>query len=272
MPELPEVEITRIGVESHFLNCKLTEVEVRQAQLRWPVDIEWSSFAGQMLQAVKRRSKYLLLEFSTGSVAIHLGMSGSLRVLSVESPWQLHEHLQFVFGKKVLRLYDPRRFGSVFAIGQHEKIAIHPRFLHLGVEPFSQQFSPLHLYAASRGKSLSCKAFLLQAKAVVGVGNIYASESLFRAGIRPTRAAGQLTQNDCQLLFKAILDVLSEAIDAGGSSLRNFADVAGELGCFQTKTSVYDRESMPCKTCKTPIRRITQNQRSTFYCSVCQPK
>jgi formamidopyrimidine-DNA glycosylase len=272
MPELPEVEVTRLGVDAQFSGLALTGIDIRQPMLRWPVPAVIQSVVGQVMQGTARRSKYLMLNFQTGSILVHLGMSGALRVVASSSPWQLHEHIQWRFGDRAFRLHDPRRFGSVDFLPAGADPATHPRLKSLGVEPLSDEFSALHLYLASRGRQVSCKAFLLAGHAVVGVGNIYASESLFRAGIRPGRAAGRLSRPDCERLAAAIRDVLSEAVAAGGSSLRDFSGVSGELGHFQTRALVYDRDGEPCRRCKTAIRRIVQNQRSSFYCPVCQPR
>lgn len=273
MPELPEVEVTRLGVQAKFVGRRVSAVEVRQPQLRTPVPTALlAGLAGEALNGTQRRSKYLLMQFASGTVLIHLGMSGALRVVPAASPWQLHEHVQLAFGDLALRLHDPRRFGAVDFIPKDTDLTCHPRLRHLGVEPLTAQFTPEVLYSASRGRRQSCKAFLLAGEAVVGVGNIYASESLFRASIRPGRAAGRLTRPDCVRLHAAIVDVLTEAVAAGGSSLRDFSGVSGELGHFQTRALVYDRAGLPCKRCETPIRRLVHGQRSTFYCPVCQSR
>lgn len=273
MPELPEVEVTRLGVQSQFAGQRLTAVQVRQPQLRKPVPVKaLTDLAGEVLTGTSRRSKYLLLQFESAQVMVHLGMSGALRVVPADSPWQLHEHVQMRFGDKALRLHDPRRFGSVDVIAASENLNAHASIRSLGVEPLTEDFTPDTLYRASRGRKQNCKSFLLAGQAVVGVGNIYASESLFRAGIRPGRAAGRLTRQDCQRLHQAVVQVLSEAVAAGGSSLRDFSAVDGELGHFQTRAFVYDREGQPCKRCAGTIRRQVHGQRSSFVCFCCQPR
>lgn len=273
MPELPEVEVTRLGVQSEFAGQRLTAVQVRQPMLRKPVPVTaLTRLAGEVLRGTDRRSKYLLLQFDSAQVMVHLGMSGALRVVSAASPWQLHEHVQLSFGSKALRLHDPRRFGSVDLIAAGEDINAHASIRSLGVEPLTPDFTPQTLYRASRGRKQNCKSFLLAGQTVVGVGNIYASESLFRAGIRPGRAAGRLSLPDCVRLHEAIVQVLSEAVDAGGSSLRDFSGVGGELGYFQTRAFVYDRQGEPCKRCGTPIQRQVHGQRSSFVCFTCQPR
>jgi formamidopyrimidine-DNA glycosylase len=272
MPELPEVEITRLGVEARFVEKRLTSIEIRQPMLRWPVPDDIKQVQGQTLASATRRSKYLLLNFHSGSVMVHLGMSGALRIVPTHSVWQKHEHIQWSFDDLAMRLHDPRRFGSVDFLPAGTLHAEHPRLGHLGVEPFSDAFTAEHLFQCSRGRKVSVKAFLLEGHAVVGVGNIYASESLFRAGIRPGRSAGRLTQTDCAALTDVVKVVLLEAVEAGGSSLRDFAGIDGELGHFQNQTFVYDRQGLDCRVCQTPVRRIVQNQRSSFYCPKCQKK
>ncbi|MCE2680131.1 MAG: bifunctional DNA-formamidopyrimidine glycosylase/DNA-(apurinic or apyrimidinic site) lyase [Burkholderiales bacterium] len=272
MPELPEVEITRLGVESRFVEKCLTNIEIRQPMLRWPIPEAVKQVEGLRLESAQRRSKYLLLNFSAGTVMIHLGMSGALRIVPATSAWQKHEHIQWSFGDLAMRLHDPRRFGSVDFLVAGTEHARHPRLSHLGVEPFSEAFTAEHLFKCSRGRKVSVKAFLLQGHAVVGVGNIYASESLFRAGIRPGRSASRLSRADCAKLAEVIKAVLREAVEAGGSSLRDFSGIDGELGHFQNQTFVYDRQGLDCRVCKTSVRRIVQNQRSSFYCPECQKK
>ena len=272
MPELPEVEITRLGVEARFVEKRLTNIEIRQPRLRWPVPEDIKHVEGQRLESAERRSKYLLLNFQSGTVMVHLGMSGALRIVPTQSLWQKHEHVQWSFGDLALRLHDPRRFGSIDFLAAGSLRAAHPRLKHLGVEPFSDEFTPEHLFVCSRGRKVSVKAFLLQGHAVVGVGNIYASESLFRAKIRPGRSASRLTRPDCEVLTGVVKSVLQEAVEAGGSSLRDFSGIDGELGHFQNQTFVYDRQGLACRVCQTPIKRIVQSQRSSFYCPECQKK
>lgn len=269
MPELPEVEITRRGVRNRFKGEKLLEMTVRQPRLRWPVPDQVHDCVGLSMNEVGRRSKYVVMEFGEQWQLVHLGMSGALRIVQVCEPWLKHDHIEWRFESGALRLNDPRRFGSVeWTLREHA--AEHPRIASLGVEPFSEAFSVDFLYRQTRSKRLTVKAFLLSGKAVVGVGNIYASEALFRSGIRPGRAAGRLTRAEVQALHREIRLVLSEAIARGGSTLRDFHAIDGELGYFQLHCMVYGRESEPCKICTTPIKRRVMGQRSTFYCPKCQ--
>lgn len=276
MPELPEVEITARGVGQHVLGHILERTTVRERRLRWPVPAEVAQCDGRRLNAVQRRSKYLILHFEQQALVIHLGMSGSLKVVDPAVPWEKHDHIEWLFctvdGRRhALRYNDPRRFGSVDHVetGDGWELGF-TRFAALGPEPFSDLFTPEELFKATRGKRVSIKALLLAGHAVVGVGNIYACEALFRSAIRPGRAAGRLSRADCTRLHQAVVDVLGEAIERGGSTLRNFSAVNGELGHFQTHCDVYGREGQPCKRCGGHVKRRVMNQRSTFYCPGCQ--
>ena len=284
MPELPEVEIVCRGLNDAFVGHRLTGVIRRFAQLRWPIpdDLEHlilGSGAGSVpgadagvLRSVERRSKYLLLGFDTGTLLIHLGMSGTLRRLMAGAPTRAHDHVDFVFGEQVLRYNDPRRFGAVLwsdatassTAGSHELLR------RLGVEPFSEVFTGRLMFEATRGRKVSIKQVLLSGAIVVGVGNIYACESLFRAGIRPTTAAGRISGPRYQRLAESIRQTLTEAIAAGGSTLRDFVASTGQSGYFQLQCFVYGRQGEPCRRCGTPIRAIRQQQRASFYCPVCQ--
>ena len=280
MPELPEVEIVCRGLNQALVGHRLTGVIRRFGQLRWPIpdDLE-SAILGSStgedagaLRSVQRRSKYLLLGFDTGTLLIHLGMSGTLRLLAGDAPIKVHDHVDFVFGDRVLRFNDPRRFGAVlWSVGGAGSTAgSHALLRHLGVEPFSDEFSGRLLYDATRGRKVSIKQMLLSGAVVVGVGNIYASESLFRAGIRPTTAAGRIGRPRYDRLATAIRETLAEAIAAGGSTLRDFVASTGESGYFQLQCFVYGREGQPCRVCGTPVRAIRQQQRATFHCPACQ--
>ena len=270
MPELPEVEVTRRGVEAAFLGQTLLSCTVRQPRLRWPVPAQVSSLSG-VLRSTSRRSKYLIMQFDSGQVVVHLGMSGSLQVVPSDTPWKTHEHVEWRFAGGCLRLHDPRRFGSVEWLAPEQAVSDYPRFAHLGPEPLDGVFNGDTLFKATRGRKACIKVFLLSGIPVVGVGNIYASESLFRAGIRPGRAACRLTRQECHLLAISIVNVLRESIDRGGSTLRDFVGIDGTLGHFQLHTDVYDRAGSPCKRCDTGvIKRIVQAQRSSFYCPQCQ--
>ena len=278
MPELPEVEVTRLGIAPHLEGRKVSAVKVLDGRLRWPVPTNLPKIlSGQKVQSIARRGKYLLLEMDTGHLLIHLGMTGTLRVLPSSDPLKLHDRVTFEFGKLSLRLHDPRKFGAVLwhpnTKGPLEKNALLQK---LGVEPFSDEFSGELgadiLYKTSRKRSIAVKQFLLAGQAVVGVGNIYCSESLFEAGIHPVKAAGKLTRPQCSRLANAVRLILKKAIAAGGSSLKDFVNSEGDPGHFMVQTKVYDRKGLPCKVCKTPITQIVQGQRSTYFCPQCQKR
>jgi len=269
MPELPEVETTRLGLLPRLLGQTLTQVVVRNPALRWPVpeDLE-RRLKGHPLKALTRRGKYLLFDFGPATQLVHLGMSGSLRFVAPDEPAALHDHVDWLFDAgTTLRLRDPRRFGAVLWT---EDVARHPLLAHLGPEPLTPAFDAAYLHGRCQRRHVAIKQVIMDAQVVVGVGNIYASESLFHAGIRPTTAAHRLSRPACVRLAEAIKQVLAAAIAAGGSSLRDYVHSSGELGYFQLQTRVYDREGQPCKTCATPIRRIVQAQRASFYCPHCQ--
>ncbi len=278
MPELPEVEDTRLGIAPHLDGRKVTAVKIIDGRLRWPVPVSLSkSLPGQKVSTIERRGKYLLLEMDMGYLLIHLGMTGTLRVLPSSDPLKTHDRVTLEFGKLSLRLHDPRKFGAVLwhpkSKGPVEKCTLLQK---LGVEPFSPEFSgelgTEVLYQSSRKRSVAVKQFLLAGQAVVGVGNIYCSESLFEAGIHPAKAAGKLTRPQCSRLAQAVRLILKKAIDAGGSSLKDFVNSDGDPGHFMVQTKVYDRKGLPCKACKTPISQIVQGQRSTYFCPQCQKR
>jgi formamidopyrimidine-DNA glycosylase len=269
MPELPEVETTRRGILPALQGQTLQSIIVRNPRLRWPVpaDLE-AQLAGKRLLDIRRRGKYLLFDFGDVIQLVHLGMSGSLRFVESDEPALLHDHVDWHFNAgTILRLRDPRRFGTVLLTRDGSS---HPLLAQLGPEPLTAEFDAAYLYSRCRGRSAAIKQVIMDAHTVVGVGNIYASESLFHAGIRPATAARRLTRPACARLVDAIKRVLEAAIDAGGSSLRDYVHSSGELGYFQLATRVYDREGLPCKVCGTPVRRIVQGQRASFYCPVCQ--
>jgi formamidopyrimidine-DNA glycosylase len=269
VPELPEVEVTRRGLAPLLSGRVISGVVVRQPMLRWPVPRGLARLAGRSIRAVRRRGKYLLFDCGTGHLIVHLGMSGSLRVLPAEEPARKHDHFDLLIGGRVLRLRDPRRFGAV--LWTERDVEAHPLLAHLGIEPLSRALTGARLYRASRAhRRVSVKQFLMDARIVVGVGNIYASESLFRAGIHPRTRAGRLSLARCERLAQAIKETLRAAIRAGGSSLRDFVSADGSPGYFQSRVWVYDRAGEPCRRCGTPIRRILQGQRSSFYCPGCQ--
>ncbi len=269
MPELPEVETTRLGLVPRLQGRTLKRIDVRNPHLRWliPDDLE-ARLAGQMLRRLDRRGKYLLFDFGSATQIVHLGMSGSLRFAGLDEPAALHDHVDWQFDDgTTLRLRDPRRFGAVLWT---DDVSHHPLLAHLGPEPLTPAFDAAYLHAQCQRRNAAVKQVIMDARVVVGVGNIYASESLFHAGIRPAIAARRLSRPACERLVAAIRQVLTAAIAAGGSSLRDYVHSSGELGYFQLQTRVYDREGLPCKACATPIRRIVQGQRASFYCPNCQ--
>ena len=270
MPELPEVETTRLGLIPKIRGECIEKVLVRNGRLRWPVPKNLPKvLTGQTVHEIDRRGKYLLWDCGTGFLLCHLGMSGSLRVLPKWQVPETHDHIDITFDNStVVRYTDPRRFGAMLWIaGRH---ASHPLLDSLGPEPLSGAFDGAHLFAWSRGRSVSVKEFIMNGQIVVGVGNIYAAESLFLAGIHPSRAAGRLSRVRYERLAAAIKKTLANAIAAGGSSLRNYVQADGEPGYFQLNTFVYDCEGKPCRVCKTPIRSMRHGQRSTYYCPSCQ--
>jgi formamidopyrimidine-DNA glycosylase len=268
MPELPEVEVTRRGLAPQLAGRRISAVEVREPRLRWPVSREVRSLAGRTVRAVHRRGKYLLLDCGDGHLIVHLGMSGSLRLLPPGTPAQKHDHFDLVLGDRLLRLRDPRRFGAV--LWTSRALDSHPLLAGLGLEPLSPALAPARLHALTRGCRMPVKQFLMDARRIVGVGNIYASESLFRAGIDPRKRANRASLNDCTKLAKAIKQTLRAAIRAGGSSLRDYVGADGVLGEFQSRTWVYGREGEPCRRCHSAIKRIVQAGRSSFFCPTCQ--
>lgn len=278
MPELPEVEVTRLGIAPHLEGKKVSAVKILDGRLRWPVQNSLPKILpGQKIHSIQRRGKYLLLQLDTGYLLIHLGMTGTLRVLPSQEPLKTHDRVTLEFSKLSLRLHDPRKFGAVLwhpkTKGPIEKNLLLQK---LGVEPFSPEFAGELgtdiLYQSSRKRSVAVKQFLLAGQAVVGVGNIYCSESLFEAGIHPGKAAGKLTRPQCDRLAAAVRLILKKAIDAGGSSLKDFVNSDGDPGHFMVQTKVYDRKGLPCKVCKTPITQIVQGQRSTYFCPQCQKR
>lgn len=270
MPELPEVETTRRGIAPLLEGRRIVQVRVRQAQLRWPVPASLGRrLAGVTVDAVERRAKYLLLRTGSGTLILHLGMSGSLRVVPADVPPGKHDHVDLVLEDgRCLRLRDPRRFGAVlFTRDPPER---HPLLRSLGPEPLQESFDGDYLYTRSRGRRVTVKAFLMDSRIVVGVGNIYANEALFLAGIAPSRPAGRISRQRYLRLAEAVREVLREAITAGGTTLRDFAAVDGAPGYFALALKVYDRAGEPCLHCGDPIRSRRLGQRSTYYCARCQ--
>ena len=270
MPELPEVEITRRGIEPAILNRRLTGVVVRNASLRWPIPRRLPALVtGKVIRSVRRRGKYLLLDVEGGTMILHLGMSGSLRIVQSDEPAGVHDHVDLQFGDKALRLRDPRRFGALLWHSGPDVLS-HDLLAHLGVEPLGGEFNGKVLHAASRGRRAAVKLLIMDHTVVVGVGNIYANESLFRAGIRPGIAAGRISLPRYERLAKEIRSTLQDALKAGGSSLRDFIHSDGSSGYFQQQYFVYGRDGESCRICKGPIRLGRMGQRSTFHCPHCQ--
>lgn len=269
MPELPEVETTCRGIAPHSEGRTVRDVVVRQPQLRWPVPDSLNRLVGQTINAVSRRAKYVLLETDVGTAMLHLGMSGSLRVVDAALPAGKHDHVDLVLDSgQAIRLHDPRRFGAV--LWTEDAIENHKLIQHLGPEPLTDAFNAGYLYACAQKRSLSVKQFIMDAQVVVGVGNIYASESLFMAGISPKRAANKVSKARYVLLTDCIKSVLAKAIQQGGTTLRDFVQAEGKPGYFQQQLNVYGRSGEDCRQCGETIRQIKQGQRSTFYCARCQ--
>lgn len=269
MPELPEVETSRRGIAPYIEGQRIDRVVIRERRLRWPVapDLE-ERLAGQTIGSVGRRAKYLLLNTDHGSAIIHLGMSGSLFIVERGTPATLHEHFDLELGSgQALRFRDPRRFGSLHWAGDPMR---HRLIRDLGPEPLGETFSGDWLWQKARRRKVAVKQFIMTNAIVVGVGNIYASESLFLAGINPRRAAGRVSRERYARLAAAIRQVLGKAIAAGGTTLRDFYGGDGEPGYFRHELTVYDREDQPCVACGTPVTAIVQGQRRSYYCKRCQ--
>lgn len=276
MPELPEVEVTRRGIAPALEGHILTGAVVRNRNLRWPVPARLpATLSGLTVARVARRGKYLLIECTGaargGWLIVHLGMSGSLRFVTPGTAPKKHEHVDLMTAHALLRLHDPRRFGAVlWHPASAGPVASHALLAHLGVEPLEGAFDGHTLHQGTRGRMAAVKQVLLAGAIVVGVGNIYASEALFRARIHPATAAGRISRARYDRLAREIIAVLTEAIDKGGSTLRDFTRSDGEPGYFQFDCFVYGREGLPCRVCGTPVRGLRQGQRSTFYCAKCQ--
>jgi formamidopyrimidine-DNA glycosylase len=268
MPELPEVEVTRRGIAPHIVGRRIVAIKVREPRLRWQVPRAIGALAGRAVRAVKRRAKYLLLDCGDGHLIVHLGMSGSLRLVAPGAKPGKHDHIDFSFGARVLRLRDPRRFGAVLWTEQPPEA--HRLLRHLGVEPLSRRLDARRLHALTRKHRTSIKQFLMDGRRIVGVGNIYASESLFLAGIHPRTRARRLSLERCGRLVTSIKQTLRAAIRAGGSTLRDFVGGDGARGYYQTRYRVYGREGQACRRCAAPVRKIVQGQRATYYCTRCQ--
>ncbi len=268
MPELPEVETTRRGIEPYLLGQTILHTTVYNHKLRWPVDEAIHSLSQAKVSAVKRRGKYLLIETNQSDLLLHLGMSGSLRICDTGSELRKHDHVVFHLGDSLeLRFHDPRRFGCIL----ENKDGLHHSLLRkLGPEPFSDDFTLPYFLESCRASSSAIKPHLMKNTTVVGVGNIYACESLFSAGIHPARPANAISAKRLETLYHVILRTLRAAIEQGGTTLRDFVNQDGSPGYFQQQLFVYGRESERCKQCHSSIKKITQAQRSTFYCGRCQ--
>jgi formamidopyrimidine-DNA glycosylase len=269
MPELPEVEITRRGLLPTLPGRKVVAIVARHTSLRYPLPRNLPRLlAGQTLHGIDRRGKYLLFRFDHGTLILHLGMSGSLRLVAADELPERHDHLDLVFGAKALRLRDPRRFGAVLWV--KDDASAHPLIAPLGIEPLSEAFNGEWLHAATRDRTTAIKLVLMDSHAIVGVGNIYASESLFRAGVDPRTPAGRLSRARCERIAAAVKATLEAALAAGGSTLRDFIHSDGGSGWFQQQHFVYGREGEPCRVCGAKIRTLRMGQRSTFHCPRCQ--
>lgn len=272
MPELPEVETTRQGVSPFLKGAKITQVTIRQFSLRWPIEPKLANIlTGQTISQIQRRAKYLLLQCDTGTLIIHLGMSGRLRILDVDNKDELqkHDHVDIELDNGyLLRYTDPRRFGAI--LWTNDLIEQHPLLINLGPEPLTEDFTAQYLYKQSQSRRCSIKTLIMNGKIVVGVGNIYANEALFLAGIHPKTVAQQLTLEDHVALVNAIKTVLTQAISAGGTTLKDFRKSDGKPGYFAQKLNVYGRVGEACPHCKSTIQHYKETQRATFYCPLCQ--
>ena len=269
MPELPEVEVTRRSFAERIAGARIEAVRLGKP-LRWPLGLSPPQLVGRTVQGVRRRGKYLLIDLDQGVLLLHLGMSGSLRFAPSQPPAGSHDHFDLVTSRGVLRLNDPRRFGAVvYAPGEEAAEAV--KLLgRLGVEPLSEDFALDTFHQGLKRRNAAIKQVLLAGELVVGVGNIYASEALFLAGIRPTTRASRISRPRAERLRVAVREVLARAVERGGSTLRDFSNAHGEAGMFQLEAMVYDRAGQPCRVCATPVKSIRQGQRATFFCPTCQ--
>jgi len=270
MPELPEVETTRRGLAPHLTGRRIAGFAVHDRRLRWPIARALpGQLAGQRINAVERRAKYLLLRLDHGTLILHLGMSGSLRVLDAGTPRLKHDHYDLVLeGKRTLRFNDPRRFGCcLYTTAPPER---HRLLRRLAPEPFDPAFGGAYLQRIARRRKVAIKLLIMNGQLVTGVGNIYASEALFHAQVRPRRAARSLSGAECAALARAIRKVLRASIRSGGTTLRDYTNAEGSPGYFRQRLYVYERAGQPCRRCHTPIRQFTQGQRSTYWCPTCQ--
>ena len=269
MPELPEVETTKRGLEPHIVGKQVLSVGIHQKQLRWEIPSHLpTTIKGEFIKKISRRAKFILIKFNKGTLVIHLGMSGSISVVPTREVLKKHHHFELVLDNTTsMRFHDPRRFGSIIWQRNNEQLNL---FKNLGPEPLSSEFDDEILYLSSRGRKKNIKTFIMDSNIVVGVGNIYASESLFQAGISPKRAAGKTSKKRYQVLTQCIKIILSEAIKNGGTTLNDFSNIDGKPGYFSQVLSVYGRNGKPCNRCDGTIKRIVQNQRASYYCPRCQ--
>lgn len=269
MPELPEVETSRRGISPHIINKKVTDIVLRHTQLRWKIPQDLlSNIKNKNLHSIERRAKYLLLNFTSGTLLIHLGMSGSLRICPLNTAAQKHDHMDIIFPNCLLRFTDPRRFGAILWLGKTPELS--PLLSKLGPEPLSEDFNSAYLYKASRARKQPVKQFIMDQKVVTGVGNIYATEALFIAGIKPTRAAGNISQKRYQLLVDNIKNILQLAIQQGGTTLRDFVGGDGKPGYFQQTLHIYGKAGQNCPHCNTPLKAVRLAARNSVYCPKCQ--
>ena len=270
MPELPEVETVRSGLQRHLRGMKLDRTTLRRQDLRWPIPGQAvAALGGQPLDSVHRRGKYLLLAFGDRTALVHLGMSGRLFLGRPDAAWQKHEHWRMYFGDRVLRYVDARRFGVLDVVAT-AGLATHRLLRSLGPEPLGSAFDGAYLWRVTRRKSCPIQALLMDSRRVVGIGNIYANEALFHAGIAPRRRAGRLTRRECAQLAAAVREVLHAAIDCGGTTLRDYIGADAQEGWFQQELRVYGRAGAPCRVCATPVREVQLGGRSTCWCPTCQ--
>ncbi|EOA6544505.1 TPA: bifunctional DNA-formamidopyrimidine glycosylase/DNA-(apurinic or apyrimidinic site) lyase [Vibrio vulnificus] len=268
MPELPEVEVSRMGITPHLLNQTIQSLIFRTPKLRWVIPSELKKLQGQMIRHIGRRAKYLIIETDVGSAIVHLGMSGSLRVLDADFPAGKHDHVDLKLSNgKVLRYNDPRRFGAWLYAAPGED---HDVLGNIGPEPLTKAFDGQYMFEKAQGKRVAVKQFIMDNKIVVGVGNIYASESLFRSRILPTRATMSLSAEEWQRLVSHIKQTLQTAIEQGGTTLKDFSQADGKPGYFAQELQVYGKAGEPCPECGEAIQELKIGQRNTFYCSYCQ--
>jgi len=270
VPELPEVETTKRGIAPALLGARVLEATVRERRLRWPIAANFELVVrGQTVRSVERRAKYILIGFESGTLILHLGMSGSLRLVKPGIAPRVHDHWDLHLDNGwVLRFHDPRRFGSLHFTAA-DPLA-HPLLRKLAPEPLSDAFDADYLYRATRKRKVAIKQLLMNSQVVVGVGNIYASEALFHARVAPRRRAGRVTRVEAARMAAAVKRVLAQAISIGGTTLRDYVDPEGSPGYFRQELFVYERAGSACRVCRSPVKQIAQGQRSTYWCSTCQ--